>query len=786
MGRKALLIGSQVGLNGVGNDLRSMAAALARWDFTSTRCEGENASRAGILDEYERFIGNARDGDALVVYYSGHGGYAHDPGLGYGTPGPGTLQFIVPTDFEETTEDDFRGITALELSVLLARLTERTDNVTVVLDCCHSGHMSRAPGLVRSYPRPVPDHVIRSHVETLRREGLAADLRHPRGNPHAVRIVACAPEESACEGVNVDGVPMGYLTDALTRTLDELHDSGLTASWATLTDRLRHRVNQMWAGQRPEIEGPAHRIMFDTREIDPLGALPITEIRGGVRIAGAALLGARPGDRFVVMPDDSPEPDETRMIGEVRAERVDAQAAYGVLGVPVPLGARAHLIHTTLPPLLVHTDHPELAEAIDKTPVLRSATGDVAHVRLMADEDGYTIHDSAGPLHEPRTAVSSVVADLTRFARARALRSLTEPVGLALGEPVEIRFGRVSEGTTTALPLSGATVHSGQSLCVEVRNRSRSSTVYVSLLDVGVSGQISSLYPSSPSGLRLDPGVSYVFGTDDHTRALPGMEVSWPESVPATGPRDETIVVLVTTEPTDTRLLEQPGIPKNRERTVSRLERHLSMIGAQDGRETTPVRGKPVTFAVHTITFELDPRPAPPGEHAVFEVDDRPSATTRVDREEVALRLSDLVVHHNRATRDSDVRLDALVLTEDAKGRPRYTAHTERFSDVSDGERLALHDSDVFRGDAHGHLDIAVWISRENGRHPDLRALLPQREEVSVDSVHRTLDHALGGATAVYRNSLLTPARPHRPQSFDVRAEDFSFRCTVSGPSDIG
>lgn len=781
MARKALLIGSAVHLDGVGNDLTAMRTALERWDFTTTRCEDENASRAGILDEYERFIGNARRDDALVVYYSGHGGYAHDPDLGYGTPGPGTLQFIVPTDFEETTEDDFRGITAPELSVLLARLTERTDNVTVVLDCCHSGHMSRAPGKVRAYPKPVPAHVVSAHLATLRREGLALDLWKPPGNPHAVRIVACAPEEQACEGDNVDGLPMGYLTDALTRTLGELHHSGLNASWATLVDRLRHRVNQVWTGQRPEIEGPARRILFDTREIDPLGALPVTEVSGGVRIAGAALLGARPGDRFVVMPDDSPEPDDDRKIGEVTADRVDAQAAYGVLGVPVPPGARAHLIHTGLPPLLVRTDDPELTTAIDAVPLLGTATDDRAHVRLETGEDGYTIHDTEGPLHSPRSTVTDVLADLKRVARARALKSLVEPVNLALAEPVSIRFQRVSDGTTTALPRSGATIHSGQFVCVEVRNESKTAPIYVSLLDIGVSSRIASLYPASPSGLRLDPGVAYVFGSDDYTNALPGMEVTWPETVPPGAPREETYVVLVSSEPTDTRVLEQPSIARGKGSHLSRLERHLSMIGAQDGRETTVLRGRPVTFSVHSITFDLDPQPAPPGETAVFQVDDRPSALTYRGDTEIALRLSNLVAHHNRASRGSAVRLDALVLTEDAAGQPVHTVRTERFTDVADGEKLALRDSDLFRGTAHGHLDVAVWISQEDG--DDLDALLPSGEPVSVDSVQHVLDQASRGTTSVYRTSLTASAAPHRDQSFDVRARDFSFRCTVSGPS---
>ena len=148
MARKALLIGSQIdGLTGVGNDIGSMANALDRWGFTSVRCEAENASRAGILDAYERLIADAerpgRGGHLLqrarrLRPPAGRRPSSSRP-AGYG------VQFIVPTDYHSSTEDDFRGITSVELSVLLARLTEKTKNATVVLDCCHAAHMSRGP-----------------------------------------------------------------------------------------------------------------------------------------------------------------------------------------------------------------------------------------------------------------------------------------------------------------------------------------------------------------------------------------------------------------------------------------------------------------------------------------------------------------------------------------------------------------------------------------------------------------------------------------------------------------
>src|SRR3954451_8056059 len=132
-----------------------MTGLLERRGFEVRLCAGGDATRAGILAAYERLISDVRDGDAALVYYSGHGGFAR-PGKAAAaqrvddleiTGPPPDLQFIVPVDYHESSETDFRGITAVELSVLLARLTERTHNATVVLDCCHSAHMSRDPDL---------------------------------------------------------------------------------------------------------------------------------------------------------------------------------------------------------------------------------------------------------------------------------------------------------------------------------------------------------------------------------------------------------------------------------------------------------------------------------------------------------------------------------------------------------------------------------------------------------------------------------------------------------------
>ena len=151
MVKRALLIASQTaGLRGCDGDVALMSDALARWDFACTSLTDGAATQAGILTAYRSLIDQAQAGDSVVVYYSGHGGRIRDLTSVNETTNA-YFQFIVPTDYEDSTNDDFRGILADELRALQLELTTRTDNVTTILDCCHSALMSHDPALVARF-----------------------------------------------------------------------------------------------------------------------------------------------------------------------------------------------------------------------------------------------------------------------------------------------------------------------------------------------------------------------------------------------------------------------------------------------------------------------------------------------------------------------------------------------------------------------------------------------------------------------------------------------------------
>lgn len=619
---RALLIGVAVdGLSGVENDVAAMAEALrARGLTVEPPLTGKAATRAGILAAYERLIAEVAPGECAVVYYSGHGGRVLPPSPGAAGPELMDLQFIVPFDFHDSGPDDFRGITSVELSVLQARLTERTDNVVTVFDCCHSGRISRGEPRPKALPRATPYERLRAHVERLREtEGLRTDLLNPNGNPDAVRIVACAPEQPAFEYPGAGGRQIGILTEALTMALRAAETEPV--SWASLLDGIRYRVSSLVAGQRPEVEGPAHRVLFTTRQNDRLDSLPATAVGGGrVSLQGAALLGVRPGDTFTVW---SPSGDR---IGEVTVERVGPLAAQGPVALApgitrVPVGARAHAVATTAPTLAVSVpaDYPRVADlvrAVARAPLLRVAgENEPWSVQVRIDADGTVASaDRLGLLRDPRplsdTGIAETVGDLTKLARAAALRGLTSDTRWSLNARVAYEWGLVRDGARHRLPDAGARIRAGEAMFISVRNENN-APVYVTLVDIGASGRVTVLTNFAPSGVRLTPGErdEYVYGFDDFSGALEGIAVEWPDGLDPAYARPETVLLFVTSEPQDFSALAQDGIAVARPEpgSASPLSAVLQQIASGRPRELRPASGAAGRYDVRALEFELEP-----------------------------------------------------------------------------------------------------------------------------------------------------------------------------------
>ena len=144
--RKALLVGIDRYPNeadclyGCVNDVFSMSATLQDCGFGPEEirtCLNERATAANILSRLEWLTQDARAGDTLVFYYSGHG--ARVPEYGINQEPDRLTETLVPHDFDWTPE---RGISDEQIYDLYAQLPYDL-RFLMIFDCCHSGSMHR-------------------------------------------------------------------------------------------------------------------------------------------------------------------------------------------------------------------------------------------------------------------------------------------------------------------------------------------------------------------------------------------------------------------------------------------------------------------------------------------------------------------------------------------------------------------------------------------------------------------------------------------------------------------
>ncbi|WNG25629.1 caspase family protein [Cystobacter fuscus] len=605
---QALIIGCQTyGLTGVLGDARRVAEALGALGFDVTVCMGEEATRERILQLYRRLIARCAPDEAAFVYYAGHGAWAPEPGTG--------VQFIVPADFELSTEEDFRGITALELSALLEELTSRTRNVTVVLDCCFASRMFRSVDLMPRALPVVPLPVVCAHLKRLQARGQALGGRHIESNPHAVRLVAAALDEQAYEYTNARGVRTGLLTDAFLEVLDEAR--GLRVSWGQIGRRIRERVLSRCSRQRPELEGPERRLLFQLEELEQESSLAYYPEHGHHWLRGGRLHGVREGDEYAVMPLGADGSDEARALAFARVLDVRGGSSRVALerraSALVPTGAPAFPRRSQQPRRAVVLEGSwdahapllsRLREALRTSSFVRQASMEerepvLAHVRLgerVVDVLDSGLDGIVHPLPLTPSSVPVVLHALELLARAQALRELGDGGDSErFTQWLELEWGRVSTRRAFPLPTAGACLHAGERVYVRLRARGH-ARLHVSVLDVGVGGAISLLNASQPSGMVLGSGRVETLGAGpDGT--LVGLELEWPEATPRQDARPESLVVIASEFPVDLRLLGTSHSRLTRAPPVS-----LEQLMHGGGRDR---------YAVKHIRFWLDPRPLP-------------------------------------------------------------------------------------------------------------------------------------------------------------------------------
>lgn len=615
-------------------DAERMQALLVSRDFEVHLLSGHDATRERILAAYAELIENVAEGEPAVIFYSGHGGIVSDvPAEDAGSDDPGqapllgAFQFIVPRDHQQSTYQDFRGISSWELSLLLEGLTRKTRNVTVILDCCYSSQMSRSlKDPSAGEPRATREETIsiRRHTQAVKtRSDMLGHLARtvqldPMGNPNAVRLVACGPWSEAFSTVDERGRPTGFLTDALIATLNEIGDT--TVSWRAIGAAIGARIRKRTKRQEPLVEGPAHRILFSLDENNAV-SIPIASCSEGIRLDIGRIAGASEGDLYGVTPFDAAGFASGTGIARVWIERTAAFHAIAELEwlnghAQLPVGAVAWPLelHLARQPVLVEApegDRPRLEEAVAASARLRVAEAGeaaIALLRLRGDILEVVTNDGTR-LGAPFGAWSleAAISQLRTLAAAQALREL-QSEGLASNE-LEVEWGTV-HGEVRSAQQDGAALHEGDRIYIRIRNRSTGPR-YAHVFNVGLRGTISRLSHVYPNGIVIGPNEITHVGPLNEPKTT--FRLTWPHGVPRDAPAIDRLVVIATTRPTDLGELETPKAgargTRHARTALQRLANQLHEGGARSADEIAPE-----PFLVVHRSWVLRPLPseAPP------------------------------------------------------------------------------------------------------------------------------------------------------------------------------
>ncbi|KAI0820974.1 hypothetical protein BC629DRAFT_413695 [Irpex lacteus] len=453
------------------------------------------ATRNNIIATFQsHLIDNSRiqRGDAILLHYSGHGSFLKAPaGWTVVEEKSGDenrddlLEVIIPWDegtMDSATGYPTCGIPDRTLAALINRAANaHGNNITVVLDCCCSGHGTRGGDQGRSSddeeelrPRAV-DPSLLSPLYTELDEGLGVKTpftvsKANRGrvkalNADHVLMAACGSREEAMGGAKSGGIfTRSWLSalrrkDIYPRTYAEI----LKVINASIEDlRRTHR----FISQHPQCDGIVRdRLVFEEvmMRADVFDAVPIVclDVTGNtVEIAAGQVHGIEAGTIFEVH-SMSRFLESQRMVGTAIARRVDATMSIAELPAGIPLAAPKYSALVTSPPerlryTLTH-DNPPSYQAEQSVRLFRASVSRMSYqeaqrlvevgvrepsdLQLNFEADGsltlYRLDPLIGSLRNrpPRLSPTEIEAAdfvnifnaIAKFNRLLALTSVTRP-----------------------------------------------------------------------------------------------------------------------------------------------------------------------------------------------------------------------------------------------------------------------------------------------------------------------------------------------------------------------
>ncbi len=624
--RRALLIGIEdyphlPKLKGCVNDVRMMREILQEnFGFPEANIAlltNGLATRETILAAFDAIIAATGTDDIVVFHYAGHGGQLTDL---EGDEPSGLDSTLQPFDTEGYTEDNqgkCLDITDDELALKLDALGQRTRFITLIMDCCHSGTITRDAMGARGRSTP-PDRRTAEQLAKVGRlplPGVGADgpvAAGPSGwlplTEKYVVISGCRDEEIAYEYTPPEGrgaVTHGALSWFLSHQLRQARPG---TTYRDVFERAAALVNGNNPAQRPQMEGKADREIFGVKDVVPTRYLKVTARNGElITLSAGAAQGVTVGSVYAIHLQGSKDSKGSTALGEAEVVTLgvvtsEARLTEATPDAVVPDSRAFETRHAfgefRLGVSIVETPAPEAAplRTLVEASTLLTMSGDGAPaaitLRLLPARTAVTGTDPiprAGPLATPMWAATAESGDLAMklkprgdestirdnletIARYRQALALTNPDtnSALLGKfTLELlKQGADGKWIEASPDIAGGEIAYTEGEPIGFRvSSTHDREAYVALIDFEANGAVTPLRPDrrSPAAQeKLRGGGSYDIGP----LAKPVPTVTWPGGYPYVDTIDhgleaeavETVKLFVTEQPADFSVLAQKGV----------------------------------------------------------------------------------------------------------------------------------------------------------------------------------------------------------------------------------
>lgn len=477
----------------------------------------------------------------LLFHFSGHGSQALDES---GVEPDGFDETLVPYDSRMEGVYDIKD---WELGQLLDELTLYSDNVTVILDCCHSGSGTRdSASLAASSRRCEPD--LRSQPTQRppapgQARGLSGASDWMDMGKH-VLLAGCRDKEESFEHryavagqqqVRVNGALTYFLLAELTQMAPER-----PLTYRELHERVRSQVNKLYSKQMPQCEGDRERELFGGHRPPTDPFLTVVEKSDGfIWVDGGLAHGLTEGSQLTIYPPgtrrrtEGNAPIATLEVVQEGAVRsgcspVSGEEIIPLLARALPSRLKYELRQRVALEIADEATRESVRHALQQeetaTYVSIVASDEASDLRLVAGPSGLEFVNKVGTRLSPPLATTNLeglarwLIYYTRYQNALTLRN-QDPTS-SLAGLVSVALKRLAFDPDTqrplAVPLSGIEggeqiIEAGQHLVVEVTNHA-AIPLRIAVLSFSSEWEIAILYPSAGVHEALLPNFALPVG----------------------------------------------------------------------------------------------------------------------------------------------------------------------------------------------------------------------------------------------------------------------------------